>query len=216
MASQNSSSLISSLFTSRKTMLELLDKQGYNIDDYDGFTVNEVNSMYQNKQMDMLLEKKSAVGSSDRKVKTYVRYYMGKTLKLQNIQEMIDDLFHLEEILKKEDTLIIINKDEINETLMELVKHIWEQDGIYIIIINIKRLLFNILNHVLVPPHNILNDEEIAVIKKKYNVMDDSQLPDISRFDAVAMAIGIRPGQICEIIRPSKTSVTSKYYRICV
>ena len=77
-------------------------------------------------------------------------------------------------------------------------------------------MLFNILNHVLVPPHNILNDEEIAVIKKKYNVMDDSQLPGISRFDAVAMAIGIRPGQICEIIRPSKTSVTSKYYRICV
>jgi len=215
MASQNSS-LISSLYKSRRTMLDLLGDQGYQINDYDGFTVNEVNAMFQNKQLDMLVEKLEPIEGGDRKTKTYVRYYMGKTLRPQNIQEMIDDLFHLEEILKKEDTLIIINKDEINETLTNLVKHIWEQDGIYISIINIKRLQFNILKNVLVPPHKVINKETFAEVKRKFNIMEDSQLPEISRFDPVAMAIGIRPGEVCEIIRPSKTSVTTKYYRICV
>ena len=215
MASQNSS-LISSLYNSRRTMLELLSSQGYNINDYEGFTVNEVNAMFQNKQLDMLLEKKEANPDTNRKTKTYVRYYMGKTLRPQNIQEMIDDLFHLEEILRKDDTLVIINKDEINDTLISLVKHIWEQDGIYIVIINIKRLQFNILNHVLVPPHKVVDNEKLAEVKKKFNIMDNTQFPEISRFDAVAMAIGIRPGEVCEIIRPSKTSVTTKYYRICV
>jgi DNA-directed RNA polymerase subunit H (RpoH/RPB5) len=197
-------------------MLELLSSQGYNINDYEGFTVNEVNAMFQNKQLDMLLEKKEANPDTNRKTKTYVRYYMGKTLRPQNIQEMIDDLFHLEEILRKDDTLVIINKDEINDTLISLVKHIWEQDGIYIVIINIKRLQFNILNHVLVPPHKVVDNEKLAEVKKKFNIMDNTQFPEISRFDAVAMAIGIRPGEVCEIIRPSKTSVTTKYYRICV
>ena len=46
--------------------------------------------------------------------------------------------------------------------------------------------------------------------------MDDNQLPEISRFDPVAQAIGMRPGNICEIIRPSKTAIYAPYYRICV
>ena len=50
----------------------------------------------------------------------------------------------------------------------------------------------------------------------KYNITDDAQFPDISRFDPVAKIIGIRPGQVCEIIRPSKTAIDGKYYRICI
>ena len=43
-----------------------------------------------------------------------------------------------------------------------------------------------------------------------------ADLPDISRFDPVSLAIGMRPGQVCEIIRPSKTSIKGTYYRVCV
>jgi len=45
---------------------------------------------------------------------------------------------------------------------------------------------------------------------------DISLFPEISRFDAVALSIGMRPGEICRISRPSKTSVISYYYRLCV
>jgi DNA-directed RNA polymerase subunit H (RpoH/RPB5) len=214
----NSSSLISSIYKSRKTLLELMKKQNYNIDDYENFSINEVNSMFQNKQLDLLLEKKSDENApkTERRKKIYISYYLTKTLRQQNIQEMIDDLFHLEEILTKEDTLMIIVKEDMNETMTNLLKHIWEQDGILIIIQNIKRLQFNILEHVLVPEHRVLNNEEVDQIKLKYNIIDDSQFPDISRFDPVAQIIGIRPGQVCEIIRPSKTAINSYYYRICV
>ena len=129
---------------------------------------------------------------------------------------MIDDLFNLEEVLTKNDTLMIITKEDMNETLINLLKHIWEQDGILIVIQNIKRLQFNILEHVLVPPHRVLNNDEMGKIKERYNIMEDVQFPEISRFDPVAQIIGIRPGQICEIIRPSKTAIQSMYYRICV
>jgi DNA-directed RNA polymerase subunit H (RpoH/RPB5) len=216
MATQISSSLISSIYKSRSVLLELLKFQDYNVDDYLGFSVNEVNSMRNNNQLDMILEKNAEDEALKRKKKIYVRYYLTKSLRPQNLQEMIDDLFNIEEILTKEDILLVVVKDEVNDTLINTLKHIWEQDGIYINIISLKRLQFNILNHTLVPPHRILSATELVQVKNKYNIMNDNQFPEMSRFDPVAQAIGIRPGEVCEIERQSKTAITSKYYRICV
>lgn len=216
MATQNSSGVVSSVYKSRKTILELMKKQNYNVEEYENFSVNEVNTMLQNKQLDMLLEKSVEDPMTKRKNKIYIRYYLAKTLRPQNIQEIIDDLFNLEEILTKDDTLMIITKDDLNETLTNLLKHIWEQDEILIVVQCIKRLQFNILDHVLVPTHRVLSNDEVTLVKTKYNIMHDTQFPDISRFDPVAQIIGIRPGQVCEIIRPSKTAITAYYYRICV
>jgi hypothetical protein len=98
MTSQNSSALISTVFTSRNIILDLMGKQGYNIEDYANFSISEVNSMKQNNQLDMLLEKKEEDPVTKRKNKIYVRYYLGKTIRPANLQEMIDDLFNLEEI----------------------------------------------------------------------------------------------------------------------
>jgi DNA-directed RNA polymerase subunit H (RpoH/RPB5) len=216
MASQNSSVLISQIYKSRNTVLELMNKQGYNITDYANFSVSEVNSMKQNNQLDMLLEKITEDVDSGRKNKIYIRYYLGKAIRPANLQEMIDDLFLLTETLTRQDTLFIIIKDEPNETLINELKHIWEKDGIFIVIENIKRLQFNILNHVLVPLHTVLAESDIKLIMEKYNITSKSLFPDISRFDPVARVIGLRPGQVCHIIRPSKTAIEANYYRVCI
>jgi len=217
MASQNSSSLISSIYNSRKIILELMEKQGYNVDDYSHFSINEVNSMKQNNQLDMLLKQKDDDSETiKRKNKIYIRYYLSKTIRPNNIDEMIDDLFNVEEILTKDDTLFIVVKDDINETLTNKLIHLWETDGIFIVMINIQRLQFNILKHEMVPEHIVLNNSEIEDVMKKYNIIDKQHFPDISRFDPVAQVIGLRPGNVCRIIRPSKTSVTANYYRICI
>ena len=213
MAKQNSNVLISSIYNSRKHILDLMKKQNYNVDEYSNFSINEVNSMFQNNQLDIKLEKNT------KENKAYIHYYLGKTAKTitaKNLQDMIDDLFVVEEILTKNDTLFIILKSDINETITNVLKNIWEKDGIFIVTINIQRLQFNILEHSLVPPHRILSEEELEEVKIKYNINKLSQLPEISRFDPVAQVIGIRPGQVCEIIRSSKTAVSTKYYRMCI
>tara|TARA_B100001287_G_scaffold143751_1_gene120809 strand:- start:1864 stop:2484 length:621 start_codon:yes stop_codon:yes gene_type:complete len=201
------SSEIQLIFKSRNILLDLLSEQGYDVNKYTGSSINEVNSMYQNKQMDMLLEKK------DKKV--YVKYHLNKTLKLGNINDYIEDLIHLDNVLEKKDDIIIIIKDEPNDSLLSVLSNLWLQDQIYVNVINIKRLQFNILNHVLVPKHRVLNDEETNTFKQKYNISDNSQIPDISRFSPVAQVIGIRPGQICEITRNSKTAIDTLFYRVC-
>ena len=204
-----SSSEISSIYKSRNIILELMEKQDYNISDYLGFSINEVNIMSTTKQLDMLLTKKTEL------TKIYIKYFLLKALRMNYIDEMIEDLFYTEQVLTKKDTLLIITKEEMNETIQNHLKQVWEQDKIFIIVITLKKLQFNILNHSLVPPQRIITSEEVAVIKKKYNIMEDSQWPEISRFDPVMVVIGIKPGEICEIIRPNKCSIVEKYYRIC-
>jgi len=203
-----------SIYKSRKIILEILESQGYDINDYKDFNIHEIHSMLQTKQLDLLLNNSVA------KKKTYIKYHLAKTLRINNIQEFIDDLYNLEKILSEKDDLIIIIKDEPNETLNRYLKDIWEHDNLYIRIISIKRLQFNILKHELVPPHSILKDQdEIDKFIKEYNININNinnEIPDISRFSPVALMIGIRPGEICKIQRDSKTAINSLFYRICI
>ena len=197
------------IFKSRVNMLEILESQGYNVADYEGSSIHEVHSMFQAQQMDMLVSEKGGPK------KAYIKYHLAKSLQHRDIYEYIDDLYNLEEVLTNTDNLIIIMKDDPNETILKTLRNIWEQEGKFIIIFSIQRLQFNILKHTLVPPHVVLSSEEAAKIKTKYNIKDNSQLPDISRFSPVAKAIGMRPGDMCEITRPSKTAISTKFYRIC-
>ena len=205
-----SSNRVLSIYKSRKTILEILDYQDYNVSEYDKFTINEIDAMNTNDQLDMLIQH-----TSDAR-KIYIKYYLAKALRPNNLQEMIDDLFTVEEILTKNDTLFVIVKDEVNETLINTLKHIWESEKIFIILVPLERLQFNILDHVLVPPHRVLTESEKIEIKSRYNINNDNEFPELSRFDPVAQAIGIRPGEVCEINRPSKTAISANYYRICI
>jgi DNA-directed RNA polymerase subunit H len=207
-----SSGTITTIFKSRQTMLKLLQAQKFNIKDYEEFSINEVHVMYNNKQLDMLM---SSDDNIENKKKVYVKYHLAKTLPRQNINDYIDDLFNLEQVLSKGDTLIIVIKQEPHEPLLNILRQIWEQDGIFIIVYNLERLQFNILEHSYVPKHEIMNETQISEMKQKYNIKNDLEIPEISRFDPVAMAIGMRPGDICKIVRPSKTAITADYYRLC-
>ena len=92
-----------------------MDKQGYNVEDYSNFSISEVNSMKQNNQLDMLLEKLEDDPDTKRKSKIYIRYYLTKMIRPNNIDEMIEDLFNVEEITK---SLKIIPKKSKNVKLV--------------------------------------------------------------------------------------------------
>ena len=68
MTSQNTSSLISMVYKSRSVLLSLMKKQHYNTSEYEGFSVNEINTMKTNNQLDMILEKKYYIQTNDKQV----------------------------------------------------------------------------------------------------------------------------------------------------
>jgi len=196
-------------------MLELLENLGFNVKDYAGFSINEVDAMFTNTQLDMLITHET------NETKVYVKYYVAakqtaKQIRPQVLDDIIEDLFTIETVLTKRDTLIIIIDDEPNETIIKKMQYLYDNAGIFVVIHNIQRLQFNVLKHNLVPNHRILDQTEHDALMQKYNLNDISQLPEISRFDPPALAICMRPGQICIIERESPTALLTNYYRVCV
>jgi DNA-directed RNA polymerase I, II, and III subunit RPABC1 len=203
------------IYKSRQNLLELLKRQGFNTSDYEGIGTHEVHTMKQNDQLDMLLT--STDKNEPRKV--YVKYFTSQRVNASLVHNVVDDLFVIDEVLSSSpnsnDTLIIVTKHQVNDTIVQLLNQLWSQSNYFIIIFTLDQLQFNILNHQYVPRHDVVSKSQTADVLKRFNVTDVDQLPNISRYDPVAQAIGIRPGEICKITRPSKTSIMSEYYRIC-
>ena len=207
----SSNNRILRIYKSRVNILKQLGNQGYNVTDYSEFSINEIDTMFSNKQLDML------VTNDNTDKKTYVKYYLdAKQVRPQYLDEIIEDLFLADTVLTKDDTLIIIIDGEPNETIISKVNYLYDHDGIFVVIHNISRLQFNLLEHSLVPPIKILAEGETSQLLSKYNLKDITQLPEISRFDPQALAIALRPGQVCAIERKSVTALKYEYYRVCV
>jgi DNA-directed RNA polymerase subunit H (RpoH/RPB5) len=211
--SGKNSQLIAEIYNSRNVLIKQLKNQDYNTTDYEGFSVIEVNSMKNNNQLDMIVEKQTENGTTK---KIYIKYSLTKTIRPNELRDVIDDLFVIEQILNKNDILYIVILGTVSDTLNEFIKRTWESEGIYIIIQPLKRLQFNVLDSAIVPPHRILSDAEKIQVLEKYNAKQE-QLPEISALiDQACRAIFMRPGEVCEIKRPSKTAIESLYYRNCV
>lgn len=199
------------IYKSRANILNIMLSQGYNVDDYEGFSINEVDAMQTNNQLDMLLTNPST------NKKTYIKYYLSaKQMRQGVLDDIIEDLYSIDDVLEKKDNLIIITEDEPNDSIVARMRYLFDHDGIFVVIHNIRRLQYNILNHSLVPSCVVLNDDEVDEFKKIYNIKNSSQLPEISRFDPQALALCIRPGEIAKFTRKSITAMETNYYRVCV
>jgi DNA-directed RNA polymerase subunit H (RpoH/RPB5) len=209
MSTTSYSPLISKIYKSRNILLEILKDRGFYVEDWSDFSVTEIQAMYNNKELDMLLENPTT------NKKIYVKYHLATRLGSSHIYDYVDDLFDIEDVLSANDDLIIISKDKTNLTIRDLVEQLLIKDKKFVNIYNLHDYLFNILDHEMQPTFRILSDDEKQQVMKRYNITKDKEFPDISRFDPVSQAIGVRPHELIEIIRSSPTAVNSLYYRIC-
>lgn len=194
------------VFKSRNTILKILKERGYPISDYENYDISHVASMIDTDQLNMMIS-----GPTN---KAFIHYQLKSKL---NLTKVISSLYDEESApLTSVDDLIIIYKAEPNDTLRAEVDELWNRSGIYVTILNIKRLQFNILEHVAVPKHRVLSEKEREDFFAKYNIKSNHDIPTISRYEPVASVHCMRPGQVCSIERKSKTAGTTLYYRVCV
>ena len=210
---------ITQIYKSRMNILNILESvYGYDISDYSGFSINEIDAMVANEQLDMLLtHRKGETGEASVPIhKTYIKYATSGTFNTTMISTIIDDLFTMSDTLSSNDCLCIIYNGEPNDTITNYLNYIYEQSQTFVVVHNLARLQFNILEHSLVPKVNIMTEKEIEDLKKQYVVDSMSQFPEISRYDPQALAICLRPGQMCKFLRNSPTAMETPYYRVCV
>jgi len=73
----------------------------------------------------------------------------------------------------------------------------------------------SVLEHELVPKHEILSKEEAVKLMKSLGIRPE-QLPWIRASDPVVKELGAKPGDIIKIIRKSPTAGESVAYRFVI
>ena len=200
---------ITEIHTSRKNLLKQLKTAGYNVDSQE-VTLSEIYYMNVHNELDFKV-------SNDVGHTASVKYFVGKTIKVSMLQSITSELFTEDGFDPNINIIIIMVDNEPNSSVQETVKQIYAEENVCFVIYNIKRLLFNIHDHKLVPKHRILSNVEKERFFEKYTINNPkSELPTISRFDPVALSIFIKPDQVCEITRNSINGIESNYYRLCV
>ncbi|MEA2035630.1 MAG: DNA-directed RNA polymerase subunit H [Euryarchaeota archaeon] len=74
---------------------------------------------------------------------------------------------------------------------------------------------FNVLDHVMVPDHQIMSEEEINELFSTYQISND-QLPKINHDDSVVKSIDAKINDVIRIVRVSQTAGRAESYRLVV
>ena len=208
---------VNKLFKSRSVITEMLGMRGFDVEQYKNFSLNEIEVMFK------ATEKKTTaeLGSLDMTVvnsvggKLYVKYLMASKLRTSNFKTLIDEM--LENFLQSGDEIIFILKDTVNnmDTFDSMLEGYLTVNNVFIQIFSLDNLLFNITKHDLVPRMRIISPEEKASVLERYSATP-SQMPQILKSDPQAKFLGVRKGDMCEIIRASETAGNSVTYRMCL
>ncbi|MEM0022806.1 MAG: DNA-directed RNA polymerase subunit H [Archaeoglobaceae archaeon] len=78
-----------------------------------------------------------------------------------------------------------------------------------------RSMKVSLQDHVLVPKHEILKEEEVEELLKLLGVSKE-QLPKIKASDPIIKEIGAKPGDVVKITRKSLTAGVSIFYRLVV
>ena len=78
---------INSIYKSRETLLNILNRRGYITEDYSGFNINNIHMLYSNNQLDMIVKNK------DNTKKVYIKYYLEKGCKSPQVYEMVRNIY---------------------------------------------------------------------------------------------------------------------------
>lgn len=73
----------------------------------------------------------------------------------------------------------------------------------------------NVLDHVMVPEHKIMSEEEVKELFSRYHLTSD-QLPKIFHDDPAAKAIKAKIGDVIRIVRYSQTAGIAESYRLVI
>jgi len=154
------------------------------------------------------------VSSKDGTNKAHVLYWMGVVRHKLNDKEKFEKL--LPEGIAENDQLIILLNEPLHEAFHLMAVRRWVHKKERVGFFDIRQLISNPARHTMVPLHRKVSPEEMDPLLETLLVKSKMELPHIKyHIDIQARILGLVPGDIVEITRPSPTVGDYKVYRIC-
>lgn len=210
----NSRHLSTYLNKTRCILTEMLEIRGYDISSISSFdtfrSIDNLDSM----SIDM---------SKNGMESIQVHYEVDSTrTNHKKLTKRIEDIINkLPSIDKSKDlTIIFIVRDGMTPSVKEAIRLLSDKYGVFIQIFPIRNLMYNCTKHKSVPEHIRIPKSEYEGYLEDFlhslHIESLNNLPKILDTDPVAMFIGLRPGEMCKIIRPSMSAGKHIVYRYCV
>jgi len=206
------------LFRSRQTLLQILKAKGYNTAPYEKFGPFEIQMMAasdREKTLRMDLER-NAEGQAITNCRVEYAIPRVKTRLKKYLEDLLPD--------DGDDTIdpattevIVMTLEQIGDSVNIAAWNQWSTKKLRITFFDAHTLVSNPLEHVAVPKHELVPESLHAELLKKYNLKTKMNLPMIKfHEDIIGRIIGLVPGDIVKITRPSSSAGEYIIYRVCV
>lgn len=191
---------LNSYYKSKNTLLEMLEDRGFNTDiSIKNITINEFKDLYNKQNINF-----TCIHTKNSDNKIHIQYIFGEN-KSNLIKESIEKI-NKEILPNNPNSIIFIFRSKPSSGILNLLN---ENSCEYFFIENLQ---FNITKHRLVSKHSLLTNEETTELLNKYNIKSN-QLPVILKSDPVIKYYNFPHGGICKIVRESRASIKTEFYR---
>lgn len=210
------------LVRSRHTILEILNDRGYDTTPYNLISPDQILTLAEGDQraLDIVVSKKpDGFAPCEKAIVVYqlqerIRQKLGTGTFMRDMYDIAPDNSTANAVKPSDDLIVIIN-EPYNDAFDKTSIQMWQNNKVRVTFFHIKQVVVNMSRHVLVPPHRKLTPEESKVEIAKLRLTQKSQLPLIKHHDMQSRILGLVPGDIVEVLRPSPTSGVNRVLRIC-
>ena len=219
--------LADTLIRSRHTILEILDDRGYDTTAYQNIAPEQIillSESAEGRALDVVVPRKDvpdagkAAAPSERAVVTYcIQSAISNRLEGTFLRDLYDappDTTGANRILRTDDVIVLYN-EPTRDVFDKAALNLWKTQKARVTFFHIKQVVVHLGRHDLVPPHRKLSEEEKEALMIEKYLRERSQLPLIKHSDIQAKLLGLIPGDIVEILRPSPTAGVAPYWRLC-
>ena len=210
------------LFRSRQTLLQILKAKGYDTSPYERFGPFEVELMAAGKQEVSLRMDLSREVPEDSGIPAFCRVEYAIPKVKNRLAGFLTNLLMDPEtgdplVDSATTEIIVITLEQIGPTFTTAALKQWAASKLRISFFDAHTLVSNSLEHVLVPKHEAVPVAQHADLLKRLNCTSKLNLPQI-RFheDIIARILGLVPGDIVKVTRPSPQAGQYIVYRVCV